>query len=96
MVKNIKAFFLLISRKTTTFAPQIKNRTTMAKNEPPRILVCKKKCFYPEYPFRQGNEPSMNAFLLKREQFTAANKGFPYEEMEQDGKKYYLLESCET
>lgn len=68
----------------------------MAKNETPRILVCKKKSFYPDYPFRQGNEPSMNAFLLKREQFTAANIGFPYEEMEQDGKKYYLLESCET
>jgi len=68
----------------------------MAKRKHPRISMCKKKCFYPDFPFRQGNEPSMNEFLLRREQFTAANKGFPYEEMEQDGKKYYLLESCET
>lgn len=68
----------------------------MAEKKQSRILVCKKKSFYPNYPFRQGNEPSMNAFLLKREQFTAGNRDFHYEEMEQDGKKYYLLESCET
>ena len=96
MIKNIKVFFLLISRKTANFAPQFKNRTTMAKNETPRIFVCKKKRFYPDFHFRQGNEPKMNEFILKRERFTAANKDFPYEEMERDGKKYYLLESWET
>lgn len=68
----------------------------MAKKNQPRILVRKKKSFYPDFPFRQGNEPEMNKFLHKREQFTAVNKDFPYEEMEQDGTKYYLLESWET
>ena len=68
----------------------------MAKQKPPRILACKKKRFLPDLHYRQGNEPEMNEFILKRDQFSAANKDFPYEELEQDGKIYYLLESLET
>ncbi len=68
----------------------------MAEKKTPHYSMCKKKSFYPDFPFRQGNEPGTIEFLLKREQFTAGNKDFHYEEMEQDGKKYYLLESCET
>lgn len=33
MLKNIKAFFLHMSVKCCTFAPQIKNRTTYAEYE---------------------------------------------------------------